>query len=350
MEETGGERERRVLLLSRSVRGGRPRRNGILERVLMLRMSVVIPAWNEELWLPRLLRSLQGCPQVSEIIVADNDSEDATVRVARSYGCRVVSGGRPARARNNGALHAGGDILLFLDADAVIEPRAVAKLLRHFERPEIAAVHCRLEPIDASPFVRVCYGASDVYFRAVARLGGAQAIGSCMIVRRESFVKAGGFREEVAVGEDADLYRRLRMVGKVTYDRSARVKVSARRFAIENPVIFAGKCMVWAALRMVGSSRSLVAYRWTGYPASVALRENQLVPGVTRMPASATRLPAFARRLKLARMLDRRLAFSRRSGAVLDARLQPVPRRRLSPSSASTIRETISMKVSALRK
>ncbi len=323
------------------------------ERTLSVRLSVIIPAWNEELWLPRLLRRLRLCDAVTEVIVADNDSRDGTARVAREAGCRVVPGGLPARARNRGAEAASGDILLFLDADAVIERTEVLKLLRHFERPEVAAVHCRLVPIDASPFVRFCYSAADVYFRALARLGGAQAIGSCMVVRRECFVRAGGFREDIAVGEDADLYRRLRLVGKVTYDRSARVHVSPRRFAIENPAVFAGKCLVWAALRAIGSRRSLLPYRWRGYPESLAFSEHAATEA--RMPSARPLAIRLAKSRSLRSWPRRVLPNPLAADRFLLSRLapdksQPVPRITATTSSARTMSETVSMKISALRK
>jgi glycosyltransferase involved in cell wall biosynthesis len=66
-------------------------------------VSVVIPTWNEELWLPRLLDQLQCQSTVAEVIVADNASVDNTVRIANDYGCLVVDGGRPGVGRNRGA-------------------------------------------------------------------------------------------------------------------------------------------------------------------------------------------------------------------------------------------------------
>ena len=84
-------------------------------------VSIVIPAYNEENYLPRLLRSIQAqdFPDV-EIIVADADSTDRTAAIARSAGARLTRGGVPAVGRNNGARLAKGDYLLFIDADTVI--------------------------------------------------------------------------------------------------------------------------------------------------------------------------------------------------------------------------------------
>src|SRR5215469_1255477 len=84
------------------------------------RIDVIIPTWNEELWLPRLLNCLKASEIIRSVIVADNGSQDNTRSIADAFGCRLVQGGTPARARNTGALHASTDILLFVDADTVL--------------------------------------------------------------------------------------------------------------------------------------------------------------------------------------------------------------------------------------
>src|ERR1700757_501797 len=97
-----------------------------------MRFSVVIPAYNEEKYLPRLLDSIdaaranysRGRDQI-EVIVADNDSTDRTAEVAVAHGARVVhvAKRRIAAARNGGARVARGEILCFIDADSSIHPR-----------------------------------------------------------------------------------------------------------------------------------------------------------------------------------------------------------------------------------
>ncbi len=93
--------------------------------------SLVIPAFNEQSYLPRLLDSvdiareqyLQGSAAV-EVIVADNKSRDDTARIARDRGCRVATIEKRciAAVRNGGAALAIGDILCFVDADMRIHP------------------------------------------------------------------------------------------------------------------------------------------------------------------------------------------------------------------------------------
>src|SRR6185503_627620 len=97
-----------------------------------MKFSVIIPAYNEEKFLPRLLQSIEaaranysgGRDQV-EVIVADNDSTDRTAEVSQAHGARVVrvAKRRIAAARNGGARAANGDVLCFIDADSAVHPQ-----------------------------------------------------------------------------------------------------------------------------------------------------------------------------------------------------------------------------------
>ena len=89
-------------------------------------LSVIVPAFNEELYLPRSLSSLQraaaDCECGVELIVVDNASTDRTAETARVSGARVVC--EPvrnvARVRNAGAAAAHGEVLVFVDADTIV--------------------------------------------------------------------------------------------------------------------------------------------------------------------------------------------------------------------------------------
>ncbi len=95
------------------------------------RFSLIIPAYNEAGYLPRLLETVEaaraayrGGGDSIEVIVADNESTDATAQVARQQGCVVeaVAERRIAAVRNGGAAVANGDVLAFVDADMRIHP------------------------------------------------------------------------------------------------------------------------------------------------------------------------------------------------------------------------------------
>jgi glycosyltransferase involved in cell wall biosynthesis len=102
------------------------------------RISVIIPARNEEANLPQLLSSLLSQSyQPDEIIVVDDGSEDRTREIAMSYGVKVVDNPElpdgwtgKTWAVWNGFLHSSGDLIVFLDADIRMAPHALESLLR----------------------------------------------------------------------------------------------------------------------------------------------------------------------------------------------------------------------------
>src|ERR1700720_2397081 len=97
-----------------------------------MRFSIIIPAYNEEQYLPRLLNSIaaarsnySGGRDAIEVIVADNDSTDRTAEVAKAHGARVVTVAkrRIAAARNGGGHAARGEIVCFIDGDSAVHPQ-----------------------------------------------------------------------------------------------------------------------------------------------------------------------------------------------------------------------------------
>lgn len=235
------------------------------------RFAVVIPTWNEEGWLPGLLRRLSEMKGVNEVVVADNSSEDRTREIAYSHGARVVDGGRPARGRNSGAAACNSDFLVFADADVVFGSAALERAAELFEsNPEILAVHFPYRPINATWFAQFSYWIMNHYILLLDRIELAQGIGTFMVVRRTAFEKANGFDEHLNAAEDADLIRRLNRLGTVAYDRTLEVGTSIRRFRSEDPAIFALKTVLWAVIRLFGIRVSLLGYRWRRYPSCLS--------------------------------------------------------------------------------
>ena len=103
---------------------------------MVMSLSVIVPAFNEELYLPETLRNinkaisfLEGRAKVDvEVIVVDNASTDRTPEIARSLGAKVVheSIHNIGRVRNIGAGIATGDVLIFVDADTLIPANVVS--------------------------------------------------------------------------------------------------------------------------------------------------------------------------------------------------------------------------------
>ncbi len=181
------------------------------------RISLVIPAWNEEAYLPRLLDTVdaararyQGGPDAIEVIVADNASTDATAQIAAARGCRVaaVERRRIACARNGGAGIARGDIVCFVDADYRIHAdtfNAIDNAMRT-GRFVGGATGCRLER--SSPGI----AATMMAILPMLVLTGVDAgVWFCM---REDFHAVGGYDETVPVSEDVRFLFALKKLGK----------------------------------------------------------------------------------------------------------------------------------------
>jgi glycosyltransferase involved in cell wall biosynthesis len=239
-------------------------------------VSAVIPVWNEEYWLPRILSPLAKSKCISQIILSDNSSRDRSAEIGVSFGCEIVKGGSPARGRNSALSRAFGEIILFLDADVVIDDKIIASILAHFENPKVIAASPRLKPITDDIFVRLCYGMMDMYFRVARALGVAQGVGGVIAVRRSAVCQVGGFSEILSVGEDIDFVRRLSYLGEVRYDERIVSFISARRFLVENKFVFAFKCVVWAIVRVFGLRLSPWGYRWVQYPREIAEHESAI--------------------------------------------------------------------------
>jgi glycosyltransferase involved in cell wall biosynthesis len=242
-------------------------------------VSVIVPTWNEETWLPRLLNNLHQLQGIKEIIVVDFNSSDSSVKIAHDHGCKVYfDGSFPGKSRNIGASRAECEILLFLDADVLISQDVIDKIRELFLSIEnVVAVHFHLSPLSENRFILFCFAIMNSYFRFLSRVGLAQGIGSCIAVDKCAFELVGGFDENVLVAEDLELFRRLNHVGIVRYVANQKVYVSARRFEKENSLLFAIKSSIWAFFRVIGLKISLFPYNWGTYRASIIDKENNLV-------------------------------------------------------------------------
>jgi glycosyltransferase involved in cell wall biosynthesis len=198
----------------------------------------VIPAYNEERLLPRLLQTIavareryRYAADAVQVIVADNASTDATVAVAEEYGCEVVSVAerRIAAVRNGGARAAVGGILSFVDADSEIHPEtfnAIEDVLA-IGRVVAGATGVRLDRW--SPGIAATYALYMPFVWAMRMDTGV------VFCRRSDFEAVGGYDERRAFGEDVQLLVDLRRVGRKRGQRltrltSVKAVASTRKF------------------------------------------------------------------------------------------------------------------------
>jgi rSAM/selenodomain-associated transferase 2 len=182
---------------------GTPRHRPAAARAI----SVVVPALDEELLLPRCLASLED--QIEhEVIVVDGGSRDRTVQLAQCAGALIERSPRANRGLqlNLGARRARGEVLLFLHADSCLPRGALAAVETLLSgRPDVVGGCFTMRLDSRSPVCRLASWGGDLYHRTGRPLFGDRAV----FVRRDAFEAVGGFRE-LPIMEDVDLGRRLR--------------------------------------------------------------------------------------------------------------------------------------------
>ncbi|MFT2719861.1 glycosyltransferase [Deinococcus sp. A31D244] len=192
--------------------------------------TVVIPARNEEVYLPLTLRALAGQRHApDEVIVVDNGSTDRTVQVARDWGATVLRCERPgvAHTRQMGLEAARSEWVATTDADSLPSPQWLEKLSE--AAPGRAALYGPMRFCGVAPHWSRLSGAGYSAFLHVCRvLGKPNLAGANMAYSREAALLTGGYAD-VEAYEDVILGQALARLGEVAFVPGALVETSARR-------------------------------------------------------------------------------------------------------------------------
>ncbi|MFW6337820.1 MAG: glycosyltransferase [Alkalispirochaetaceae bacterium] len=207
------------------------------------KVSVVIPAYNEEELLPVLLDSLREQTfRDFEVLVADAHSEDRTAAIAAEKGARVVEGGMPARGRNAGASVAQGRFILFLDADVKVPPEFVANVHDEMERRYADLATCEIRPISDVGLDKALFSLANSVVRYTAR-SEPRAPGFCIFCTKRLFDRVGGFDETITLGEDHDFLKRASKYRPMVWLYDSYMEVSVRRLEKEGRLGYALKAL-----------------------------------------------------------------------------------------------------------
>lgn len=198
-------------------------------------VSVVVATNRAGPYLVEALESVaaQTWPRIELIIVDDGSPEPEAVEraaavVPRARVVRQESAG-VARARNYGAELAAGELLAFLDDDDRWHPRRLAEQVAVLQAaPAASASYCRMQTIDASG-TRVLAPADQTAVRSHADVAARRTgiIAPNLLVRRDAFHRAGGFRAGLHHAEDLDLVLRLAELGEFVFAPEALVDYRA---------------------------------------------------------------------------------------------------------------------------
>lgn len=197
-------------------------------------LSIIIPTYNEEEYLPVLLDSIKEQNfNDYEVIIADANSTDRTREIAEEYGCIIVEGGLPAVGRNNGAKVAKGDILLFLDSDLKLTEDYLRDAVYEFQMERLGIAITQMKPLSEKSQDILLHFLANKFMTSVEKIKphGAGCYG--ILVKRELHEKCGGFDEDLNFGEDSDYINRLGRVERFKVLRIAKIGVSTRRLEEE---------------------------------------------------------------------------------------------------------------------
>jgi len=198
-------------------------------------LSVVVPAHNEAVLLPRGLRAVADAAALVdepvEVVVVDNRSTDGTADLAREAGALVVSSDARniAAVRNTGVAASSGRLLVTVDADSVMAPTALAEVTRLLDGGRSVGGGTRFVPERTSAGIN----ATLALVRATTLV--ARVSGAMFWCSRTDFDAIGGFDEHLLLAEDVEFARRLRAHGRQTGRRfttlrSAPLTISTRKF------------------------------------------------------------------------------------------------------------------------
>ena len=195
-----------------------------------MKLSIVIPAYNEEKYLPQTLDALNAALEdidASEVIVVDNQSTDSTAEIATMRGAKVITETEHniGKVRNTGAANATGDVLVFIDADTIVRPGVFEKLIEVMsdDRCVGGSGAVEYEKIESRLIVAWFMLLWPILGKLTNMHGGA-----LQFCRADIFHEIGGYDTTIYVGEDIDFHWRL--------DRLARERNAHTGF-IEEPKV-----------------------------------------------------------------------------------------------------------------
>jgi len=210
-------------------------------------VSIIIPAFNEELLLEETLVSLktQNYQPVEIIVAVDSRSKDITIQIARKYADKAfyVPKKGASAARNFGAKAAQGKYLMFLDADTKVSKNLIGNGVEF------------LDSGCAGGFARVIYETESPKIKLIEAIQnfflsqGTPFYVQSFYTTKEFFQKSGGWNEKISLGEEVDILRRISNFGRLKYDSASSIRTSPRRFIKNKHFSYA---VLGAALALAG--------------------------------------------------------------------------------------------------
>jgi len=193
------------------------------------RVSIIIPALNEEKLIAQTLREARSVAPDAELIVVDGGSSDRTVEIAKELAEVRFSHATIAAARNIGAKGATGDILIFLDADTRITKKFMHEAEKYLSDPEVVGAGGLIMPRHVGTLAEAVFYFFNFLIMVSFWFGRPVLAGTCVAYKRKAFFDVGGFDDNMIASEDFDLCKRISKRGKVVFFRHVTIRTSRRR-------------------------------------------------------------------------------------------------------------------------
>lgn len=182
----------------------------------MVDYSIIIPAFNEELYLPNTLvflkKSVEEIDEQGEVIVVDNNSTDQTSKIAKKYGAKVVFEpiNQISKARNRGVTISKGKLLIFIDADTIITTQLLKNTLEVMKNESIIGGGSTIQFDTKIPF----FARLSVFVWNQFSSFCKYPAGCFLFCKKEIYELAGGFSEKVYASEEIWFARKLKSIGR----------------------------------------------------------------------------------------------------------------------------------------
>ncbi len=200
-----------------------------------MKVSLVIPAYNEEKYIGECLQSvIRNAPDVFEIIVVNNGSTDTTKEVVSTFArVRLCNESKKGitYARQRGFLEATGDIIAYIDADTRMPHGWFETLTTQFTNNlHLACLSGPYVYYDQGTFQQFLVQIYWYLAIPIYRVVGFMVVGGNFAIRRKILEKMKGFDTTIAFyGEDTNIARRASEFGKVQFSIKFFIYTSARR-------------------------------------------------------------------------------------------------------------------------
>lgn len=201
-----------------------------------MKISIVIPAYNEEKYVAKTLETICSLPKKNwevEVIVVDASSTDQTEKIAKDFGARVINVAHRGIgfARQQGLMAAKGDIVFITDADTQVPSNWLTEHVASLSQEKVVLTFGGYRVYDGRRWYIFMF--NHVYPFIIGILYKffywPISSGQNMAFWKDKALQIGGFDQKLLLMEDTDLSIRMKKIGKVVYLPDNLIYTSGRR-------------------------------------------------------------------------------------------------------------------------